>query len=120
MPYGDNCSPRRTELRREWTSSFSTGASRRAWRARAVTSTSHPLRRLRSCPSQRGDNAGSIARHTVSKWRSRRARNFFVLNEDVQRAVHLLTGSPVYQHSNPAVVISWHLNAPPPHARVAG
>ena len=34
---------------------------------------------LRSCPSQRGDNAGSIARHTVSKWRSRRARNFFVL-----------------------------------------
>ena len=36
---------------------------------------SHPLRRLRSCPSQRGDNAGSIARHTVSKWRSRRARN---------------------------------------------
>ena len=81
---------------------------------------SHPLRRLRSCPSQRGDNAGSIARHTVSKWRSRRARNFFVLNEDVQRAVHLLTGSPLYQHSNPAVVISWHLNAPPPHARVAG
>jgi hypothetical protein len=41
---------------------------------------SHPLRRLRSCPSQRGDNAGSIARHTVSKWRSRRARNFFVLS----------------------------------------
>jgi hypothetical protein len=40
---------------------------------------SHPLRRLRSCPSQRGHNAGSIARHTVSKWRSRRARNFFVL-----------------------------------------
>ena len=22
MPYGDNCSPRRAELRREWTSSF--------------------------------------------------------------------------------------------------
>jgi len=42
---------------------------------------SHPLRRLRSCPSQRGDNAGSIARHTVSKWRSRRARNVFVLTE---------------------------------------
>ena len=39
MPYGDNCSPRRAELRlREWTSSFSSGASRRAWRARAVTS----------------------------------------------------------------------------------
>jgi hypothetical protein len=38
-----------------------------------------PLRGLRSCRSQRGDNAGSIARHTVSKWRSRRARNFFVL-----------------------------------------
>jgi len=42
---------------------------------------SHPLRRLRSCPSQRGDNAGSIARHTVSKWKSRRARNLFVLIE---------------------------------------
>jgi len=43
---------------------------------------SHPLRRLRSCPSQRGDNAGSIARHTVSKWRSRRARNSSYLKAD--------------------------------------
>ena len=44
---------------------------------------SHPLRRLRSCLSQRGDNAGSIARHTVSKWRSRQARNFFVLTRSL-------------------------------------
>ena len=27
---------------------------------------------------------------------------------------HLLTGSPLFQHSNPAVVISHHLNAAPP------
>jgi len=29
-------------------------------------------------------------------------------------AFHLLTGSPPFQHSNPAVVISQHLSAPPP------
>lgn len=29
-------------------------------------------------------------------------------------AFHLLTGSPPFQHSNPAVVIGQHLNAPPP------
>ena len=29
-------------------------------------------------------------------------------------AFHLLTGTPVFQHSNPAVVISQHLNTPPP------
>jgi serine/threonine protein kinase len=29
-------------------------------------------------------------------------------------AFHLLTGSPPFQHSNPAVVISQHLTAPPP------
>lgn len=29
-------------------------------------------------------------------------------------AYHLLTGVPLFQHSNPAVVISRHLNAPPP------
>jgi serine/threonine-protein kinase len=29
-------------------------------------------------------------------------------------AFHLLTGSPPFQHTNPAVVISQHLNAPPP------
>ncbi|MBS4730652.1 serine/threonine protein kinase [Mycobacterium sp. SM1] len=29
-------------------------------------------------------------------------------------AFHLLTGAPPYQHSNPAVVISQHLNAAPP------
>ena len=38
----------------------------------------HQIKSQRST-SQRGDNAGSIARHTVSKWRSRRVRNFFVL-----------------------------------------
>jgi len=29
-------------------------------------------------------------------------------------AFHLLTGTPLFQHSNPAVVISQHLNTPPP------
>jgi serine/threonine protein kinase, bacterial len=29
-------------------------------------------------------------------------------------AFHLLTGTPVFQHSNPAVVISQHLSTPPP------
>ena len=29
-------------------------------------------------------------------------------------AYHLLTGTPLFQHSNPAVVISQHLSAPPP------
>jgi serine/threonine protein kinase len=29
-------------------------------------------------------------------------------------AFHLLTGSPLFPHSNPAVVISRHLSAPPP------
>ena len=29
-------------------------------------------------------------------------------------AFHLLTGTPMYGSSNPAVVISRHLNAPPP------
>lgn len=29
-------------------------------------------------------------------------------------AFHLLTGAPVFQHSNPAVVISQHLSTPPP------
>ena len=29
-------------------------------------------------------------------------------------AFHLLTGAPLFQHSNPAVVISQHLTAPPP------
>jgi serine/threonine protein kinase, bacterial len=29
-------------------------------------------------------------------------------------AFHLLTGTPLFQHSNPAVVISQHLSAPPP------
>ena len=29
-------------------------------------------------------------------------------------AFHLLTGGPVFDHSNPAVVISRHLNAEPP------
>ena len=50
---------------------------------------SHPLRRLRSCPSQRGDNAGSIARHTVSKWRSRRARtSTATFSSDTPGSVH--------------------------------
>jgi hypothetical protein len=35
--------------------------------------------RLRGRPSQPRDNAGSIARHTDCKWRSRRERKFFVL-----------------------------------------
>jgi len=29
-------------------------------------------------------------------------------------AFHLLTGAPLFQHSNPAVVIGQHLNTPPP------
>jgi serine/threonine-protein kinase len=29
-------------------------------------------------------------------------------------AFHMLTGAPLFQHSNPAVVISQHLNTPPP------
>jgi len=29
-------------------------------------------------------------------------------------AYHLLTGSPPFHHTNPAVVISQHLNATPP------
>ena len=29
-------------------------------------------------------------------------------------AFHLLTGTPVFQHTNPAVVISQHLTTPPP------
>jgi serine/threonine-protein kinase len=29
-------------------------------------------------------------------------------------AFHLLTGTPLFQHSNPAVVISQHLSTPPP------
>jgi serine/threonine-protein kinase len=29
-------------------------------------------------------------------------------------AFHLLTGTPVFQHTNPAVVISQHLSTPPP------
>jgi serine/threonine-protein kinase len=29
-------------------------------------------------------------------------------------AYHLLTGEPMFAHSNPAVVISRHLNSPPP------
>ena len=34
----------------------------------------------RGHPRQPGDNAGSIARQTVCKWRSHRERKFFVLN----------------------------------------
>jgi hypothetical protein len=34
----------------------------------------------RAHPRQSGDNAGSIARQTVCKWRSHRERNFFVLS----------------------------------------
>ena len=34
----------------------------------------------RGRPSQPGDNAGSIARQTVCKWRSHRERKFFVLS----------------------------------------
>jgi hypothetical protein len=64
---------------------------------------SHPLRRLRSCPSQRGDNAGSIARHTVSKWRSRRARNFFVLKPCHKRH---------YDHA--AITAYWRARMPAP------
>ena len=37
----------------------------------------------RGRPSQPGDNAGSIARQTVCKWRSHRARNFFVHTDRV-------------------------------------
>ena len=29
-------------------------------------------------------------------------------------AFHLLTGTPLFQHSNPAIVISQHLSTPPP------
>jgi hypothetical protein len=65
MPYADNCSPPRAEPIPSAISRVRSGSRR-----------GNPLR---SCPSRGGDNAGSTARHTVSKWRSRRARNYFVL-----------------------------------------
>ena len=51
----------------------------------------------RGHPRQPGDNAGSIARQTVCKWRSHRERKFFVLSS----ALTYSDGRPVATNQHP-------------------